>query len=98
MGLDLGAMSLADLKALQADLHQAIRKRTSHMGGRRPGPGIDHDHCYVHPADCRIVWSGQGRPPRWFLEAIASGLTPDDMLILLNADAPTFRARNVTQG
>ena len=36
---------------------------------------------YCHPEDPRLTWSGRGRKPGWFKEAIAAGHTPDDMLI-----------------
>jgi DNA-binding protein H-NS len=34
---------------------------------------------YVHPDDPTITWSGRGRKPAWFLEALASGNTPESM-------------------
>jgi len=36
---------------------------------------------YCHPDDPRLTWSGRGRKPRWFNEAIDAGYTRDHMLI-----------------
>ena len=35
----------------------------------------------ANPANSADTWSGRGRKPRWFAEALASGKTPDDLLI-----------------
>jgi DNA-binding protein H-NS len=34
---------------------------------------------YANPANAADTWTGRGRKPRWFSEAIAAGKTPDDM-------------------
>ena len=36
---------------------------------------------YRDPSNAANVWSGRGRAPSWFTEALQSGLTPEDMLI-----------------
>lgn len=36
---------------------------------------------YANPLDPADTWSGRGRKPRWFLEAIAAGKSPDDLRI-----------------
>ncbi|MEL6645816.1 MAG: H-NS histone family protein [Pseudomonadota bacterium] len=36
---------------------------------------------YRHPDDAKITWSGKGRQPGWFRDAIASGKTSEDLLI-----------------
>ena len=36
---------------------------------------------YANPANSADTWSGRGRKPRWFVEALASGKSPDDLLI-----------------
>jgi DNA-binding protein H-NS len=36
---------------------------------------------YAHPEDPSITWSGRGRKPNWFLEALASGKTPDSLSV-----------------
>lgn len=36
---------------------------------------------YANPADPSDTWSGRGRKPRWFVDALASGKAPEDMAI-----------------
>lgn len=36
---------------------------------------------YANPANRSETWSGRGRKPRWFADAIASGTTPDDLAV-----------------
>lgn len=34
---------------------------------------------YHHPENAGITWSGRGRQPQWFADALASGKTPSQM-------------------
>ncbi|MFK7753164.1 MAG: H-NS family nucleoid-associated regulatory protein [Sedimentitalea sp.] len=34
---------------------------------------------YQHPENPALTWSGRGRQPVWFKEAIAAGTSPDDL-------------------
>ncbi len=43
---------------------------------RRRSPAVAK---YANPADATDTWSGRGRKPRWFLQALASGHTPEDL-------------------
>lgn len=36
---------------------------------------------YANPANNSDTWSGRGRKPRWFIEALASGKQPDDLSV-----------------
>lgn len=36
---------------------------------------------YANPANRAETWSGRGRKPRWFAEAIAAGKSPDELSI-----------------
>ena len=36
---------------------------------------------YQHPENPTVVWTGKGRQPAWFKEAIAAGKSADDLLI-----------------
>jgi DNA-binding protein H-NS len=36
---------------------------------------------YANPANPADTWTGRGRKPRWFTEAIAAGRAPEDMAI-----------------
>lgn len=36
---------------------------------------------YSNPSDASQTWSGRGRQPAWFKEALASGKSPEDLAI-----------------
>jgi len=36
---------------------------------------------YHHPENSSITWTGRGRKPKWFEEALAAGKSPEDMAI-----------------
>lgn len=36
---------------------------------------------YRHPENPALTWSGRGRKPQWFVDALSSGQNPDDLLI-----------------
>ena len=36
---------------------------------------------YRHPENPNVTWSGRGRQPSWYKEAIAAGASPEDMAI-----------------
>ncbi len=36
---------------------------------------------YADPADRTSTWSGRGRKPRWFVSALKSGKSPEDLAI-----------------
>ena len=36
---------------------------------------------FANPADKSQTWSGRGRKPHWYIAAIASGRSPDDLSV-----------------
>lgn len=36
---------------------------------------------YAHPEDKSVTWTGKGRKPKWFTEAIAAGWAPEKLEI-----------------
>lgn len=36
---------------------------------------------YKHPENSAITWSGRGRRPQWFVDALANGTTEDDLAV-----------------
>ena len=36
---------------------------------------------YRHPENASLTWTGRGRKPQWFIEAIAAGQTPESLAI-----------------
>jgi len=51
--------------------------------GAKPGPkgGYTVKPKYRNPGDATQTWSGRGKQPRWFAEALAGGKSADDLLI-----------------
>jgi DNA-binding protein H-NS len=36
---------------------------------------------FAHPDNPSVTWSGRGRKPKWFSDAVAKGKKPEDMAI-----------------
>lgn len=36
---------------------------------------------YRHPENHSLTWSGRGRKPQWFVDALLAGKTPEDLAI-----------------
>jgi DNA-binding protein H-NS len=36
---------------------------------------------YRHPENAALTWSGRGRKPQWFVEALAAGKTAEELAI-----------------
>lgn len=34
---------------------------------------------YIHPENPALTWSGKGRRPAWFIEAVAAGKSPEEL-------------------
>ena len=49
--------------------------------GKKRGPISKGAPKYAHPEDKSKTWTGKGRKPKWFDEALAAGITPDQMEI-----------------
>jgi DNA-binding protein H-NS len=50
---------------------------TGKMPKQRKSPATK----YVHPENSSITWSGRGRKPIWFAEALAAGKKPEEMIV-----------------
>ncbi len=50
-------------------------------GGKRKGGLMKGVPKYAHPDDKTKTWTGKGRKPKWFDEALAAGIAPDQMEI-----------------
>ena len=103
--IDLGTLTLADLKTHQKDVAKAIKtfearklkearaaltakaqemgytleELTSNGGARKAKSSAPAK--YRHPENSSLTWSGRGRQPTWFKEAIQAGASPDDLEI-----------------
>ena len=51
------------------------------VGGKAKGAKSTAAPKYRHPENAELTWSGRGRQPAWFKEAVAAGASPDDLAI-----------------
>ena len=71
--------ALAELHSKAKELGFSLEELTGGSPGkkvRRPSQAK-----YANPADATDTWTGRGRKPRWFVDGLAGGKTPEDMAI-----------------
>lgn len=54
----------------------AKRKKGAASEAKKPGKPK-----YAHPENPALTWTGKGRQPQWFKEAIEGGKAPEELLI-----------------
>lgn len=72
------AEARAKVEALARDLGYTLAELvgTGTKSSRAPAAAK-----YRHPENPALTWSGRGRKPRWFLEALEGGKTASDLAI-----------------
>ena len=70
--------ALAELEEKAKEMGFSLAELTGVTAGRKRSPSVAK---YANPANAADTWSGRGRKPRWFSEALAKGGKPDDMSI-----------------
>lgn len=70
--------TLAKLRELARAEGFSFEELTSMTATRKRAPSTT---TYANPADPTDTWSGRGRKPRWFIEAIAAGKRREDLLV-----------------
>lgn len=73
-------------KAALSDIEAAARKHgfsLSELTGKaaKRGPKAAAAPKYRHPENPEVTWSGRGRQPVWFKEAIDGGMKPEKLAI-----------------
>lgn len=71
--------ALVQLGALAKELGFALNELLNDIPVKKSRAGAGPK--YVHPTDPDVTWSGRGRKPLWFVEALAAGKTPEDLAI-----------------
>jgi len=66
--------SLEELSETQKAAPKALKKKAKTAGPKAKAR-------FANPADASQTWTGKGRQPNWYREAIASGKTPESMEI-----------------
>ncbi len=70
--------ALAELEEKAKALGFSLSELTGTSATRKRSPSVPK---YANPANKADTWSGRGRKPRWFAEALAKGKKPDSMAI-----------------
>jgi DNA-binding protein H-NS len=72
--LDLSAQEIGEL-FIEGAKPKGARKTAK----RKPRTKVEPK--YRHPDNAELTWAGRGKQPSWLKEALASGLTREEMLI-----------------
>ena len=70
--------ALADLEEMARAKGFTLAELTGVTVMRKRAPAVAK---YANPANKSDTWSGRGRKPRWFSEALAKGKKPEDLAI-----------------
>lgn len=70
--------ALAELEEKARALGFSLAELTGTAKIRKRAPAVVK---YVNPADESDTWSGRGRKPRWFAQALQAGKRPEDFAI-----------------
>jgi DNA-binding protein H-NS len=70
--------ALAALEEKARELGFSISELTGAGKMRKRSPAVPK---YANPANSDDTWSGRGRKPLWFVAALKSGKTPEEMSI-----------------
>lgn len=70
--------ALAELEEKARALGFSLSELTGAAKTRKRAPAVAK---YANPSDASDTWSGRGRKPRWFADALKSGKRPEDFAI-----------------
>lgn len=73
--------ALAAAQKAAAEFGFSLEELTSKRAGKGAGKGTKAEAKYMNPENPTQTWTGKGRQPNWFKEAIDGGKKPDDLLI-----------------
>jgi DNA-binding protein H-NS len=70
--------ALAELEELARAKGFSLSELTGTSVQRKRAPATAK---YANPANKSDTWSGRGRKPRWFIDALAKGKKPEDLAV-----------------
>ena len=70
--------ALAELEEKARALGFTLAELTGAAKTRKRAPAVAK---YANPTDSSDTWSGRGRKPRWFADALKTGKKPEDFAI-----------------
>ncbi|WP_028031586.1 H-NS family nucleoid-associated regulatory protein [Gemmobacter nectariphilus] len=73
--------ALAELEEKARDMGFSLAELMSLQSSKSSRPRGNSVPKYANPENPSDTWSGRGRKPRWFIDGLASGKSPEDMAI-----------------
>ena len=70
--------ALSELEDKAREMGFSLAELTGAAVARKRSPAVAK---YANPANASDTWSGRGRKPRWFVDALAHGKSAEDMAI-----------------
>lgn len=70
--------ALAELEEKARAMGFSLAELTGTAAPRKRAPASAK---YANPVDASDTWSGRGRKPRWFADALKAGKRPEDMAV-----------------
>jgi DNA-binding protein H-NS len=70
--------ALAEIEEIARSKGFSLSELAGISAPRKRAPAVAK---YANPADKSDTWSGRGRKPRWFVAALKSGKSPEDLSI-----------------
>jgi len=70
--------ALAELQEKSREFGFSLEELTGAPAPRKRASGAAK---YANPANKSDTWTGRGRKPRWFTEALAKGQKPEDLAV-----------------
>jgi len=70
--------ALAELEEKAREMGFSLAELTGTAAPRKRAPASAK---YANPANAADTWSGRGRKPRWFADALKAGKRPEDMAL-----------------
>lgn len=73
--------ALAAAQKAAAEFGFSLDELTGKRGGRGAAKGASTEAKYMNPENPTQTWTGKGRQPNWFKDALAAGKNANDLLI-----------------
>lgn len=70
--------ALAELEEKAREMGYSLAELTGGAVSRKRAPASAK---FANPANPAETWSGRGRKPRWFADALAAGKKPEDLAV-----------------
>lgn len=80
-GLTAEQLGLTSSKQAKAGRGAAVQAEQAAIARKRRTKSANVPGIAKYGDDTGKTWTGNGKRPKWFLDAIASGKTPEDLLI-----------------